>query len=236
MRCVFAFAVFLFASHSVAVPVVNVRLIQAASPSLKVSAEIAQLEASRGEAEAAGLRRLDDAFNAALADAGVRMKASRSAGTMGAAAFLSHAAASEGPEHVHLLLRLLPRAPVSNRVQKRIAALERVRSADEETLIDQGCRELGLLVDIVASEAQAHVGVPPMHSRGVGFLESKAVASEGVDVRLLPPNEPFATVAGLVAAMERRRDTAEDKLRQHIADLELKLLQRMNAMIPAAAK
>ena len=62
-----------------------------------------------------------------------------------------------------------------------------------------------------------------------GFLGGATEAS--VDVRVLAPAEPFATVAGLVAEMEARRDVAEDGLRKRMTELELKLLHQMNDML-----
>ena len=72
-------------------------------------------------------------------------------------------------------------------------------------------------------------------SRGVSFLKERAAdAPLAVDVRLLPPAGPFPTVAGLVADMEDRRDVAEDRLRQRILELELRLVKRMGAVVAAA--
>ena len=53
-------------------------------------------------------------------------------------------------------------------------------------------------------------------------------------MRLLPPDSPFPTVAGLVADMEDRRDVAEDRLRQRILELELRLVKHMAAVVAAA--
>ena len=66
------------------------------------------------------------------------------------------------------------------------------------------------------------------------FLGSTSVAGKAVDVRLLPPAEPFTTVSELVAEMESRRDAAEHQLRRHILEMELKLVHQMQALVAAA--
>ena len=64
----------------------------------------------------------------------------------------------------------------------------------------------------------------------MGFLTSSKAAGV-LDVRFLLPETPFPTIAGLVQAMESRRAESEGAVRQRIAELELKLLQAMNAMV-----
>jgi hypothetical protein len=234
------FAALLVAPLAGAVPVVNVRLSQPPAPLPEVSAEIAALEASRASAEASGIKRLDAAFEGAVRDAERRIKAVlASAGRSGAripVSLLSAPAGRRAAEHAGLRLRVLPARPASNGVQKKIAAVERVRSSEEQLLIDQGVRELGLLVDIVT--AQLRAGLSPAAAeqrvRASAFLGSSLAARQGVDVRLLPPDAPFTTIGDLVAEMEGRRDAAENQLRRHIVELELKLLQRMKGVVSAA--
>ena len=214
-------------------PVVNVRLTPSKTQLPEVSAKIAELETSRASVEAAGLRQLDEAFEAARKKARARINAvlvSSSAiagqGARSPTAFLGATERRSGSA-AGFLLHVLPAGPVSNAVLKKIAAVERVRDAEERLLIAQGVKELGLLVDLVVSQLQAS-----LRTGGAGFLGASGGATEAsVDVRVLPPAEPFATVAGLVAEMEARRDAAEDGLRKHIMELELKLLHQMNAML-----
>ena len=214
-------------------PVVNVRLTPSKTRLPEVSAKIAELETSRASVEAAGLRQLDEAFEAARKKARARINAvlvSSSAiagqGARSPTAFLGATERRSGSA-AGFLLHVLPAGPVSNAVLKKIAAVERVRDAEERLLIAQGVKELGLLVDLVVSQLQAS-----LRTGGAGFLgaSSGGATEASVDVRVLPPAEPFATVAGLVAEMEARRDAAEDGLRKHIMELELKLLHQMNAM------
>ena len=219
-------------AHVGAAPVVNVRLSQPPAPLPEVSAAIVALEATRGAAEAEGLRRLDAAFEEAVESAEVRIKAVLARVAPAAApsaqvpvAFLSSAT----PAHSGFVLRVSPSRPVSNAVLKKIAALERVRGAEEQLLVDQGVRELGLLVDVVVAHLQSS-----LRTRAAGFIGTGLVASQAVDVRFFPPSEPFVSVSGLVSEMEGRRDVAEGQLRQHISELEAKLLQRMNGMVVAA--
>ena len=219
-------------AHVGAAPVVNVRLSQPPAPLPEVSAAIVALEATRGAAEAEGLRRLDAAFEEAVESAEVRIKAVLARVAPAAApsaqvpvAFLSSAT----PAHSGFVLRVSPSRPVSNAVLKKIAALERVRGAEEQLLVDQGVRELGLLVDVVVAHLQSS-----LRTRAAGFIGTGLVASQAVGVRFFPPSEPFVSVSGLVSEMEGRRGVAEGQLRQHISELEAKLLQRMNGMVVAA--
>ena len=213
-------------------PVVNVRLSPPKVQLPEVIAEIRSLDRARSSKEVAGLRRLDAAFEAAIQDADARIHGAVAA-AIGArsktSASLFGASSQRVRPRTGFLLHVSPASPVSNAVLKKVAAVERVRGMDEQLLVDQGVRELGLLVDIVTAGLQTS-----LRSHGAGFLDAGAAIVPAVDVRLLPPSEPFATVAGLVAEMEARRDGAEDNLRKHIIELELKLLQRMNEMLAAA--
>jgi hypothetical protein len=90
-----------------------------------------------------------------------------------------------------------------------------------------------MLVDISVSDLKS--GLHRASGRGGSFLDAgAAVQPTALAVRLLPPDEPFPSVAGIVAGMEERRDVAEDGLRQRIAELELKLVKQMRAIAVAA--
>ena len=217
-----------------AAPVVNLRLSPPHSQLPEVAAEIASLDHGRLAAEAVGLRRLDAAYAAAVKDAEARIQ-SAAAGFHAAAgavpaAFLNAEAKRVG-SRAGFLLHVLPARPVSNAVLKKISSMERIRGAEEQAIIEQGVKEFGLLVDLVVAQLQSSAS-----TRGASFLAQHGADAPAVDVRVLPPAEPFATVAGLVAEMEGRRDAAEDELRQHIVELELKLLQRMRGMLAAALR
>jgi hypothetical protein len=233
MLRVYAYAALLVTPFVGAVPVVNVRLSQPAVPLPEVSAEIAALEASRNNAEATGLKRVDAAFEGAARDAERRIKAMLASASASGARF--SASLLSMPERAGFRLRVQPARPVSNSVQKKIAAVEHTRNLEEQRLIDQGVRELGLLVDVFVARLRAEVR-PAMgqHAGGSAFLGSTAAGKQTVDVRLLPPAEPFATVGDLVAEMESRRDAAEDELRRHILELELKLLHQMQGLVSVA--
>ena len=233
MKHVCVYAALLVAPFVGAVPVVNVRLSQPAVPLPEVSAEIAVLDASRSNAEATGLQRLDAAFESAARDAERRIKAVFAIDGKASARF--PVSLLSAPEHAGFRLRVQPARPVSNGVHKKIAAVERVRSSEEQLLIDQGVREMGLLVDIFVARLRAEMRLAVEQRASVSaFLGSTSVAGKAVDVRLLPPAEPFTTVGELVAEMESRRDAAEHQLRRHILELELKLVHQMQALVAAA--
>ena len=237
MFIVRAFAPLLVALGAKATPVVNVQLSPAAVSLPEVAAEIASLDAERSKIEAAGFKRLDAAYASACADADRRIKGTLSVALSSAArpsSLLATASEQQDGEE-GFQLRVLPVAPPSNRVQKKIASVERVRTSEELALIDQAVKEMGLLVDIVLAQLQAELGASMHVAHAASFLASR-VAQGGIDIRLLPPTETFASIAGLVAKMENRRDVAEDKLRQHIVELEVKLLRHMQGAAMSAFK
>ena len=224
--CASAFAACLSA------PVVNLRLSPPRSQLPEVAAEIASLDLARGAVEAAGLRRLEAAFADAVKDAEARIHdaAAGVPALAGAApAGFLDADARRAGTRAGFLVHVLPARPVSNGVLKKISSMERVRGAEEQSLIDKGVKELGMLVDLVVAQLRSSLA-----TRGASFLSQRGASSPAWDVRVLPPTEPFATVAGLVAEMEGRRDIAEDQLRKRISELEVELLQRMNGMLVAA--
>ena len=215
-----------------AAPVVNLRLSPPKAQLPEVTAEIARLDLARDAAEAAGFRKLDAAYEAAVKgaearihDAAARVPALTEAAPVG---FLD-AGTESAAKGAGFLVHVLPARPVSNRVLKKISSMERVRAVEEQSLIDHGVKELGALVDLVVAQLRSSLA-----TGGASFLAQRGASSPAWDVRVLPPAEPFATVASLVAEMEGRRDAAEDALRKHIAELEVKLLQRMNGMLAAA--
>ena len=225
-----------------AAPVVNVRLMPPASmPGM--GEEVGNLEDARRSMESAGLHQLDIAFRDAIRNA-----ESRVGGVVAKfAPELSHVApplsfvdASAGvtTDSSHFRLEVSPlRAPSRAAVQK-VKLVESVRAAQEDALISQGVKELQLLVDIVVGELSSELSALK-HRRstasGLGFLGSRKAAGV-LDVRFLPPESPFPTIAGLVQAMENRRTASEDAIRQRIAELELKLLQALNAMVAKALR
>lgn len=225
-------------SFALATPVVDVKLSPAAAALPDVVAQIAGLDAARADAEEEALGRLDAVYAAAASSAEERIQSlfAKPAGPRDSSASDRRvvgsllAARSVGTD---FRVEVSPAPPVSNRIRKRIALVERIRSFDAQRLVDQAVGEFQMLVDMAVRELKGSLS--RASSRGVSFLKERAAdAPLAVDVRLLPLAGPFPTVAGLVADMEDRRDVAEDRLRQRILELELRLVKRMGAVVAAA--
>lgn len=217
-----------------AAPVVDLKLAPAAAALPDILSQIAGLEAARVDAEEASLARLDAAYEAAASDAEAKIQ------SLFTKAFLSGggsakviAASFLGARGVDFRVGISPAPPVKNRIRKQIALIERIRGVEESRLVDQAVAEFQMLVDVLVNDLKS--GLLRASGRGIAFLDTGPAAEPvAADIRLLPPDEPFPTVAGLVADMEERRDVAEDRLRQRILDLDLQLVKHMKAIVSAA--
>ena len=222
-------------------PVANVRLLP--PPTVPgIDEELHSLDAARASSEGAGFEKLDVAYGEALRNGEARIGkvvAELVPGPAGAGKSSGFMAVSSGDgAGSHFRLKVSPMRAPSRAVKQRVKLIEGVRAAQEDALISQGVRELQLLVDIVVGElssALAAVKLPQPVSSALGFLQSSK-AADILDVRFLPPDEPFPTVAGLVRAMESRRAESEQTVRQHIAEIELKLLHALNSMVESALR
>ena len=237
----FASSSFLFLcacrSFAGAAPVVNVRLSPPASiPGM--GEEVGKLEDARQSSESAALHQLDVAFRDAIRSAESRIRgavAGFAPEALRAASPLSFVDASAGStaDASHFRLKVSPVSAPSKAILQKVKLVEGVRAAQEDALTAQGVKEMQLLVDIVVGELSSELSALKRRgsaASGMGFLGSSKAAGV-LDVRFLPPGAPFPTIAGLVQAMESRRADAEGAVRQRIAELELKLLQALNAMV-----
>ena len=136
------------------------------------------------------------------------------------------------------LLRVSPVAPPGKAVVDKIGVIERVRASEEAALFARGAREMHMLVDIVVAELRsALAGASALVERAPRAASFSTAAADGdLDVRFLPLDAPFPTVAGLVGAMEARRSASEGSARQRVAELQLKLLKAINGMVSEAAR
>ena len=229
-------------------PIVNVKLSAPSDPYPQVGAAIAGYDGSRGLAESQGMRALEVAFEDALAEARGRVTdvmgrfvaggIGSSGGRGGGGASLVAASASPVLGHTRFLLRVSPVSPPGKAVVDKIGAIERVRASEEAALFARGAGEMHVLVDIVVAELRSALtsasSVGVRAPRAASF--STASAADDLDVRLLPPDGPFPTVAGLVGAMETRRSASEGSARQRVAELQLKLLKAINGMVSEAVR
>ena len=220
-----------------AAPIVNVRLTPPASiPGMGEA--VGKFEDARRTMESAGLLQLDVAFRDAIRNAESRIGgalAKFAPEVLRVVRPLGFVDVSAGgsKDSSHFRLAVSPMRAPSRAIVQKMKLVERVRAAQEDALISQGVNEMQLLVDIVVGELSSELSALTNRgsaTSGSGFLGSRK-AADVLDVRFLPPDAPFPTIAGLVQAMENRRTTSEGAIRQRIAELELKLLQALNSMV-----
>ena len=70
---------------------------------------------------------------------------------------------------------------------------------------------------------------------GAALLE-RSRSSPELDVRLSASSVPFPTVAGLVGAMEGRRDASEELVKQQVLTAQLQYLRTANALVRDACR
>ena len=244
-----ALCVVCFCIHSAsASPIVNVKLSVPSDPYPQVGAAIAGYDGSRELAESEGMRGLEAAFQDALAEARGRVTdvmdrfvaggVGSSVGRGRGSASLVSAFAQPSVGGTRFLLRVSPVVPPGKAVVDKIGVIERVRASEEAALFARGAREMHMLVDIVMAELHsALAGVSAVSGRVPRAASFSTVAADdNLDVRLLPLDAPFPTVAGLVGAMEARRSASEGSARQRVAELQLKLLKAINGMVSEAVR
>jgi hypothetical protein len=223
--------------------VVNVKLVPSNNPFPQVVAEIARLEAVRGDAEDVSVRALEAAYGTALKAARSRIDSVvasyvaslRKTHTQDAAAFLSRSDIGSSS----FALRIAPVAPPSVNIRKQIDLMEQVRGSEEALMTEQGSREFSALADIVVNELcvtlLGAISKPGVHG-ATAFITESVGQVAALDVRLLPPTAQFTTVERLVQDMEVRRTSSEDGMRTRILELQLKFMKALNAMVGDALR
>lgn len=216
---------------------VNLQLSPPADPLPQVSAIVSAWEGARQRVQEKAEASLQEAYDIALADGRVRIRkalaSSQASGMKSASAFLVTEQASQvaGPEAGDVLLEMVPPEAPSGLVRSRVQRLDRVLASEDEAVLRQGCREMGLLVDVVVGTLQQALRSEKKIQGGGGasFLAS----SDDVNVRIIA-TEPYPTIAELVADSERNRQMAGRNLKHMILQLELQLLQALNGFLTAS--
>ena len=223
-------------------PIVNVRLSPPASMP-GIDEQVHDLESARSSLESAGLERLDASFRDAIRNAEARIEHAAAdffptaSGVVSPSGFVS-LSGNDTLDSAHFRLLVSPIQAPSRAIKQKVKLLDGVRAAQESALISQGAKEMQLLVDIVVGELSSELSAltkAKSASSGSGFLESRSVVGD-LDVRFLPPERPFPTIAGLVRAMDDHRAESENNVRQRIAELQLKLLQSLNSIVESTLR
>ena len=237
-------------------PILNVRLAPPPEPLPQVHAEIDLLEGQRLDLEAARSRDLDRAIDDAIGalKGDVQAAVARSMRPLWKASPTSLLSIHEESQvgaaapSAGVALAVFPQNEPDAALNDQIEQIEQTRAADESGLFEQAVREVRGLGRVVVHELkeqlQRHVrdvehvprdSVPAGFLQGVGTLKQRLSAPE-LDVRLSASSEPFPTIAGLVDAMESRRDHSEEQVKRQILAAELRYLRAANELVREACR
>merc|ERR1712048_236949 len=140
-------------------------------------------------------------------------------------------------------ISMIPIPPADPKIKTMMDKIEDKRANAEMAMLEQACKEMQSLTDIVLHElgAQLHSHVSAMQllkqpSKAVAFLEHKQpLIGTGLpvkaNVRIASSTEAFPTIAEMVQDMEMRRNKAENQETSVVLEMQLQLLQAENVMI-----
>ena len=216
-------------------PIVEMSLEPASKPLPEVTDNIAALELTRKRVEEQGFKQVEQCYKDARAKAfSLIDKTAADASSVSAAspAFLQMSAAEDVSS---LLVSFGPLEPVASSITSSITHLEYKRSKQESRMLEQACRDMASLTNIVVAELQASLK-RELHGlstrqRSAAFLQLKPVA-----VRVSPSSGSFPRVGAMVMQMEIDRDLSEAALHDRILELESKLVEEELGMVAEALK
>lgn len=224
------------ASFAQGQPTTNLQLSPPADPLPQVSAIVASLESARQSAEEKAEASLQVAYDTALVDGRARIRKAFASSKASAWNAVPSFLASEptkrvaGPDVDNVLLEMVPPSAPSGSVRSRVQRLDRVLASEDEAVLRQGCREMGLLVDIVVGDLQQALSSEKVQaSGGASFLAS----SDDLNIRV-SATAPYPTIADVVAESEQARFEAGSTLKHKILQMQLQLLQALNGFIAAS--
>jgi len=228
----------------------------------QVAAEIGQLTDSRERMENANMDKLQQEFNKAEAEA--RRRIGNAIGRamrvyddpllarsilIGRVAHASPTVFRQlpqdtlGPSALSVKVNVLPASPPDPSLRTKIDDIEFRRSDEEKELFDSAKGELKALLDFIVNEVEEQIrghlhgmaatrrGNSPMFiQRGHKQLPTQA------NVRLVPTDLKYPTVASMVQDMEARRDIAENLERKRIIEKELDFVLVCNRAVEEGLK
>lgn len=228
---------FVLASFAQGQPTANLQLSPPEDALPQVSAIVANLESARQRNQDKDAALLQAAYDTALVDGRSRIRkafaSSQAVGWNVVPSFVATGQARQGagPDAGNVLLEMVPPSAPSGVVRSRIHRLDRVLASEDEAVLQQGCREMGLLVDIVVGELRQALssGKDFQGSKSASFLAS----SDDLNIRVSAV-APYPTIADVVAESEQARFEAGSGLKHKILQTQLQLLQALNGFISAS--
>jgi len=233
------------------------------TPLPQVHAEIELLDGQRRDLEAKGVgelgRTVDDAIRSLKGD--VQAAVARSMRPLWKARPTSMLSAHEEVQvgatapSAGVELVVFPQREPDAGLKEGIELIEQTRAADESGLFEEAAREVRRLGEYVVHELEEQLQRQVREAERAtristpsSFLQGRAQGHQDVEAldRPLPPPEldvrlsassvPFPTIAGLVGAMEGRRDASEEHVKQQILAAELRYLHAANGLVRDACR
>jgi len=249
-----------------AFPNIELSLAPPAHPWPQVAAELGNLEESRERMENANMDKLQREFNNAESHArkqigdviGRTMRAfddPKLANAILAEGQIRRPAAmfrqlpqdTVGSAVMSVKVNVLPGSPPDPILREDIEDVEFLRSDREKDMFDAALTGPKMLINFILNEMEVQVrenmnnvmGVTAFASvpRALAFMEGRSVQLPAqTNIRMVPTDVNYPTVASMVQAMETRRDIAENLERRHILEKELDLILLCNKAIEEGLK
>lgn len=243
------------------VPNVELSLAPPLHPWPQVAAELGNLEESRERMENANMDKLQKEFNKVTVDArkqigdviGRTLLAFNDAELASTALLRTHLATSSAflqqlPQETQsasalaVKVNVLPASPPDATLKADIDDLEFLRSDKEKVMVESAIGDSRALLTFVLDELQvqlqAQVGALLGKTKSAKLVGSAALREERAgqlplqtNVRTVPSDVTFPTVASMVQGMESRRDIAEKLERRRLLEKELDFLMACNSAI-----
>lgn len=224
----------------------------------QVAAELGALEEGREQMENANMNKLRAEFNDAAVRArrrigdviGSAMRAFDDAAATNAihtarridprvATSFRQAPQSDGAPALSVKVSVMPPSPPDPALKASIDNMEYRRSDEERAGFEQAQAELKALTDFVVHELQVQIQghsnsalsvvKPVRQSRSTSFLQAAGGQLPAqTNVRVVPADVAYPTVASMVQDMESRRDIAEDLEKKRIMEWTLDFLAACN--------
>lgn len=221
-------------------PVVNLKLVPPKSSFPELRKQIQKLEFDRQGQELAFEADLVEAYNAAFAVAKAKIEK-----LVQSSLRLPHARTSflqknlQRAKHMEDAFQMKVSVAGFSRgvdpaIMATVSAMENKRKGLERELFKQACAEMSALTSLVLSELGQSLAHAGSRSRPVSFLAETAEGlglTKQANVRIQSSRMAFPRMADLIQEMQLSRDRVESKERQHVLDMELRLLQAENNII-----
>ena len=198
-----------------AAPVIELSLASSSFSHPSTASSIVAAESKRDAIVESGLRKLMLAYNSAKVAGAKQLSAA-----IGGSGKQKSSFAAFNPVEPTLKAHLVEASTDESAAASEINVLEESRNNNLEGIINQAVSEFAEITKVIVGEFSRQISY---HTKKTSFLKGSGINKE-LNVNLFA-NQNYATVGNLVEQAEKRRDVVENHLRQHILDLELRLVE-----------